>query len=236
MMESKFTPNSLLPLQKSEFTGSDDAELTSLTIGQYFKNVVDNYGDNPAIIVKHQDVSWTYQQYWYEVERVACGLLANGVEPGDRVGIWSPNNIEWSIVQMATARIGAIMVCLNPAYRPDELAFAINNVSVKYLVMAQSFKQSNYVAMLKELAPEIDSQDKNTPKRPLTLAKLPSLKYVYTIGDKPVEGLQAFSALQIEPTEALKSQLEAVESNLSADDNINIQFTSGTTGNPKAQR
>ena len=85
MMESKFTPNSLLPLQKSEFTGSDDAELTSLTIGQYFKNVVDNYGDNPAIIVKHQDVSWTYQQYWYEVERVACGLLANGVEPGDRV-------------------------------------------------------------------------------------------------------------------------------------------------------
>ena len=109
MMESKFTPNSLLPLQKSEFTGSDDAELTSLTIGQYFKNVVDNYGDNPAIIVKHQDVSWTYQQYWYEVERVACGLLANGVEPGDRVGIWSPNNIEWSIVQMATARIGAIM-------------------------------------------------------------------------------------------------------------------------------
>ena len=111
MMESKFTPNSLLPLQKSEFTGSDDAELTSLTIGQYFKNVVDNYGDNPAIIVKHQDVSWTYQQYWYEVERVACGLLANGVEPGDRVGIWSPNNIEWSIVQMATARIGAIMVC-----------------------------------------------------------------------------------------------------------------------------
>ena len=233
MMESKFTPNSLLPLQKSEFTGSDDAELTSLTIGQYFKNVVDNYGDNPAIIVKHQDVSWTYQQYWYEVERVACGLLANGVEPGDRVGIWSPNNIEWSIVQMATARIGAIMVCLNPAYRPDELAFAINNVAVKYLVMAQSFKQSNYVAMLKELAPEIDSQDKNTPKRPLTLAKLPSLKYVYTIGDKPVEGLQAFSALQIEPTEALKSQLEAVESNLSADDNINIQFTSGTTGNPK---
>ena len=235
MMESKFTPNSLLPLQKSEFTGSDDAELTSLTIGQYFKNVVDNYGDNPAIIVKHQDVSWTYQQYWYEVERVACGLLANGVESGDRVGMVSE---QYRMVDRTDGHcgIGAIMVCLNPAYRPDELAFAINNVSVKYLVMAQSFKQSNYVAMLKELAPEIDSQDKNTPRRPLTLAKLPSLKYVYTIGDKPVEGLQAFSALQIEPTEALKSQLEAVESNLKADDNINIQFTSGTTEIRKAQR
>ena len=107
----------------------------------------------------------------------------------DALAVWIDN-------PRATARIGAIMVCLNPAYRPDELAFAINNVSVKYLVMAQSFKQSNYVAMLKELAPEIDSQDKNTPRRPLTLSKLPSLKYVYTIGDKPVEGLQAFSALQ----------------------------------------
>ena len=106
-MESKLQLNTVLPLQKSEFRGPSNADLTSLTIGQYFKKVVDNYGDNPAIIVKHQDVHWTYLQYWREVERVACGLIANGVEPGDRVGIWSPNNIEWSLVQMATARIGA---------------------------------------------------------------------------------------------------------------------------------
>ena len=233
MMESKAEPNTVLPLHKSEFSGPSNAELTSLTIGQYFKKVVDNYSDNPAIVVKHQSVHWTYQQYWREVERVACGLLANGVEPGDRVGIWSPNNIEWSLVQMATARIGAIMVCLNPAYRPDELAFAINNVGVKHLVMAQSFKQSNYVAMLKELAPELGEYTQSQTSSSLALSRLPSLKHIYTIGETPVEGFQAFSKLQVEPTEALQSQLSAIETTLNADDNINIQFTSGTTGNPK---
>ncbi|AXT39174.1 AMP-binding protein [Alteromonas sp. BL110] len=232
-MESKIQPDTALPLQISEFSGPSNAELTTLTIGQYFKKVVDNYADNPAIIVKHQSVHWTYQQYWREVERVACGLLANGVEPGDRVGIWSPNNIEWSLVQMATARIGAIMVCLNPAYRPDELAFAINNVGVKHLVMAQSFKQSNYIAILKELAPELDTGGQSQTDAALSLSKLPSLKHVYTIGETHEDGLQAFSKLQIEPTDALRSQLSAIETTLNADDNINIQFTSGTTGNPK---
>lgn len=232
-MESKMQPNTALPLQKSEFSGPNDAELTSLTIGQYFKKVVDNYGDNPAIIVKHQNVHWTYRQYWREVERVACGLLANGVKTGDRVGIWSPNNIEWSLVQMATARIGAVMVCLNPAYRPDELAFAINNVGVKHLVMAQSFKHSNYIAILKELAPELDSDEQSETDAALSLSKLPSLKHVYIIGETTVDGLKAFSKLQVEPTEALKSQLIDIERTLNAENNINIQFTSGTTGNPK---
>ena len=232
-MESKMQPNTILPLQKSEFSGPSNAELTSLTIGQYFKKVVDNYGDNPAIIVKHQSIHWTYKQYWREVERVACGLLANGVEPGDRVGIWSPNNIEWSLVQMATARIGAIMVCLNPAYRPNELAYAINNVDVKFLIMAQSFKQSNYIAILKELAPELDNDALSQTDAALSLSKLPSLKHVYIIGETSVNGLQAFSKLQVETTEALQSQLADIETTLNADDNINIQFTSGTTGNPK---
>jgi len=232
-MESNRQHHTTLPLQKSEFCGPRDAELTSLTIGQYLKKVVDNYPQNPAIVVKHQGISWTYLQYWNEIERVACGLLANGVQPGDRVGIWSPNNIEWSIVQMATARIGAVMVCLNPAYRPDELAFAINNVQVKYLVMAQSFKQSNYVSILKELAPEIENQSENSADQPLSLSTLPSLKYVYTIGEKPVDGLCTFSALQVQPSEELQRQLSAIESSLTAEDNINIQFTSGTTGNPK---
>ena len=233
MMESDSLPNTSFPLPKSEFIGPKNAELTSLTIGQYFKRVVDNYGDHPAIVVRHQNINWTYKEYWLQIERVACGLLANGVEPGDRVGIWSPNNIEWSIVQMATARIGAIMVCLNPAYRPNELAFAINNVQVKYLVMAQSFKQSNYVAMLKELAPEIEDDRNDSLAQPLSLSMLPSLKFIYTIGDQPVDGLLPFSALQREPTESLRIKLTEIEAELSADDNINIQFTSGTTGNPK---
>ena len=233
MMESDSLPNTSFPLSKSEFIGPKNAELTSLTIGQYFKRVVDNYTDHPAIVVRHQNINWTYKEYWLQIERVACGLLANGVEPGDRVGIWSPNNIEWSIVQMATARIGAIMVCLNPAYRPDELAFAINNVQVKYLVMAESFKQSNYVAMLKELAPEIEDDRNDSLAQPLSLSMLPSLKFIYTIGDQPVDGLLPFSALQREPTESLRIKLTEIEAELSADDNINIQFTSGTTGNPK---
>ena len=226
MMESDSLPNTSFPLSKSEFIGPKNTELTSLTIGQYFKRVVDNYADHPAIVVRHQNINWTYKEYWLQIERVACGLLANGVEPGDRVGIWSPNNIEWSIVQMATARIGAIMVCLNPAYRPDELAFAINNVQVKYLVMAESFKQSNYVAMLKELAPEIEDDRNDSLAQPLSLSMLPSLKFIYTIGDQPVDGLLPFSALQREPTESLRIKLTEIEAELSADDNINIQFTS----------
>lgn len=230
MTDSTTLLETSFPLIKSEYNGPTNTELTSLTIGQYLKRIVDNYSNNLAIVVRHQNVRWSYREYWEQVESVACGLLSDGVKPGDRVGIWSPNNIEWSLVQMATARIGAIMVCLNPAYRPDELAFAVNNVEVKFLIMAQSFKQSDYVSMLQELAPELRNMEEGNA---FVCSKLPSLKQVYTIGNEPVVGLKPFSTLQITPTDTLKRQLTEIENTLSANDDINIQFTSGTTGNPK---
>ena len=158
---------------------------------------------------------------------MATGLLALGVQPGDRVGIWSPNTIEWSLIQYATARMGAIMVCLNPAYRPHELEFAINNVGVKYLVMAESFKSSDYVQMINELVPELTTPDFTGSQR------LPSLQQVIVTSDTPYTGMLPFSALTEMGTSTQLNQLLEIEETLKAGEPVNIQFTSGTTGNPK---
>lgn len=149
------SPSAAFPLTQSYYSGPDNPALSELTIGEHFDNIVDKFPQQDAIVVSHQNIRWDYQTYQREINRVAAGLLAIGVEKGDRVGIWSPNNIEWALIQMATAKIGAIMVCLNPAYRPNELAFALNNVQVKFLVMAQQFKSSDYVQMIYGLAPEL---------------------------------------------------------------------------------
>lgn len=216
------------PLTQSYFKGAEGVPLTNATLGEHFRSIVDKHPDQEAIVVRHQAIRWTYRELWQQVEKVATGLLALGVRSGDRVGIWSPNSIEWSLVQYATARIGAVMVCLNPAYRPHELEFAINNVGVKYLVMAESFKQSDYVQMIQELADE-----PNEAADTLTFSRLPSLKQVILTSPTPQAGMLPFSALYELGTAAQYTALQAIEATLKASDPINIQFTSGTTGNPK---
>ncbi|WP_105189763.1 AMP-binding protein [Pseudoalteromonas sp. T1lg48] len=216
------------PLVISTYSGSTQQALSDLTIGNYLQSIVDTYPENEAIVIRHQNIRWSYRRYLEEIERVATGLLALGVQPGDRVGIWSPNNIEWSLIQMATAKIGAIMVCLNPAYRPHELEFAINNVEVKFLVMAQEFKASNYVEMLYQLAPELTDPNHQGP-----IAKLPSLTRVICIGEQQRCGMLPFAQLQDLGQPQHYQHMRELASQLDANDAINIQFTSGTTGNPK---
>ena len=214
---------------KSYFKGSQASELSPHTIGQYLENIVDNYPERDAIVVCHQELRLSYRQYLAKINQLAASMLAVGIRPGDRIGIWSPNNIEWSLVQFASAKIGAIMVCINPAYRPSELEFVLNNVDCKMLVMAKSFKQSHYVDMIRELAPE----SYHCLFGELQAKRLPALKQLVLIDSEPEPGFMNFTTLMNQATDAHYLEMDAIASNLTADQAINIQFTSGTTGNPK---
>lgn len=225
----KINNSNKLPLQQSYYEGSQSSALINETIGNYFDRIVDNNSDHPAIIVSHQNVRLSYKQYQQQINQLAMGLLALGVKPGDRVGIWSPNNLEWCLTQFATAKIGAIMVCVNPAFRPSELKYALNTVECSTLITASNFKASNYIAMLNELIPELP----NTNPGEIATEALPYLKNIIRIGDEPSPGMFSFTDIMSMPTAAHKYELDAIAATLSADQDINIQFTSGTTGNPK---
>ncbi|MEL3925402.1 AMP-binding protein [Aeromonas enteropelogenes] len=210
-------------------TGPCDQPLLSQTIGTYLQEIAERFPDRPAVVVRHQQIRWSYREYLARIDRLAKGLLALGIKPGDRVGIWSPNNIEWCLVQFATARIGAIMVCINPAYRSYELEFAINNVGCRALICASAFKGSDYLAMLNELAPELAG---SAPGR-LAAARLPTLEMVIRLGEEMTPGMLNFDAVQALGEELDPVVLDRISARLKPEDAINIQFTSGTTGNPK---
>jgi fatty-acyl-CoA synthase len=160
------------------------------------------------------------------VNRLAAGLLSLGIGKGDRVGIWAPNCYEWCLTQFATAKIGAILVCINPAYRTFELEFALNKSSCVALVTAQRYLTSNYAGMLAELAPELSI---SAPSR-LSAIRLPHLKHVIAMGDVPPPGMWKFADICARGD---TGPLAEIARTLSPDDAINIQFTSGTTGMPK---
>ncbi|BEJ50806.1 hypothetical protein Ri1_34050 [Aeromonas dhakensis] len=209
--------------------GPCDQPLLHQTIGAYLQEVAERFPERPAVVVRHQQIRWNYREYLTQIDRLALGLLALGIRPGDRVGIWSPNNIEWCLVQFATARIGAIMVCINPAYRSYELAFAINNVGCRALICASAFKGCDYLAMLGELAPELAS----CPPGRLTSSRLPSLEMVIRLGEEQSAGMLNFPEVLALGDRQDPAWLARVAATLKPDDAINIQFTSGTTGNPK---
>jgi fatty-acyl-CoA synthase len=164
-------------------------------------------------------------------DEIAAGLLALGVERGDRVGIWAPNCIEWLLVQLGTARIGAILVNINPAYRTSELEHALAKTQCRVLVMAAALKSSDYVAMVRSLAPEIDAAQ---GQQPLRLRRFPKLERLVLIGGgTPPPGYMPFKELATLAGPAHRNRLAGISAALDPDDAINIQFTSGTTGLPK---
>ncbi|WP_425469292.1 AMP-binding protein [Pseudoalteromonas neustonica] len=221
--------NDMNNLVISQYRGSQTPDLIESTIGNYFDSIVDNNPEHLAIVVHHQNIRLSYREYQQKINQLAMGLLSIGVKPGDRVGIWSPNNLEWCLTQFATAKIGAIMVCINPAYRPNELQFALNTVECSTLITASCFKASNYLAMLNELLPELE----HTEPGMLNAKNLPYLKNIIRIGNEAAPGMFSFNQIMNMPTDAQKLALVTLAATLKPEQDINIQFTSGTTGSPK---
>jgi fatty-acyl-CoA synthase len=216
-------------LEKSYYCGASTAQIIYETIGGFFDRVAEKYPDNKALILRHQGVEWTYAELQHRVDQLASGLLALGIVPGDRVGIWGPNSAEWVLTQLATAKIGAIMVCINPAYRLYELEYALNKVECKALITDESFKTSDYLGMLNTLAPELEYCAPGA----LASTKLPKLKHVIRMGTSSSAGMHNFDQICELATDADRAALLGLQTQLKPDDAINIQFTSGTTGNPK---
>jgi len=216
-------------LEMSYFKGVNTPELIDQTIGDLFDRVAARFSGREALVVRHQNIRWTWSEYHGEVEKLAKGLLALGIGQGDRVGIWAPNCHEWCLTQFATAKIGAILVCINPAYRVFELEYALNKSGCRAIIAAEKFKSSHYLEMLQRLAPELDSC---APGR-LESRTLPQLEIVTRMGMESTPGMYNFGNVCRMGGEAEATRLKEIQSSLSAQDVINIQFTSGTTGNPK---
>jgi fatty-acyl-CoA synthase len=213
----------------SYLRGADQPPLSYITIPALLRQAVALYGPRDALVCPAEGVRLSYYELDRAVDELAGGFLAMGLARGDRVGIWAPNRSEWVLTQFATARLGLILVNINPAYRVAELEFALHKVGCKVLVTARSFKSSDYLAMLRDLMPELDRAE---PGR-LDAAKLPALRGVIVLGDRPVAGCLAFDDVRRLGGPAQQLRLSGLTETLSPDDAINIQFTSGTTGAPK---
>ena len=209
--------------------GAVDTPLLADTIGSAFDRTVERHGDSIALVVSHQQVVWSYAELASNVEAFAAGLFRLGLVRGDRIGIWAPNCVEWTVTQYAAAKLGLILVNLNPAYRVTEIEFALNKAGCKALVLADRFKASDYIQMLRTLAPELDS---SVPGR-LKAERLPNLEIVIQLGSGSLRGVFRFDEVRTLGKDVDRQLLIDTAARLDCDDPINIQFTSGTTGSPK---
>ena len=221
---------SITPTQGlSHVKGPTGRPLLEATIPDFLAEVIRRHGDRPAAVFSQTGDRWSYIEFADKVDQMAAGLLALGLYKGDRVGIWSPNRPEWLLAQFATARIGVILVNINPAYRLSELEYALNKTGAKAIIAATRFKSSEYIEMLQELAPELALAE---PGR-LRSKRLPHLRTVIQIGDGPALGCVHFDELMARGDGGQRARLDAISQGLDQSDPINIQFTSGTTGAPK---
>ncbi|HSD49071.1 MAG TPA: AMP-binding protein [Actinomycetota bacterium] len=200
----------------SYVSGPSERPLLPRTIGQELDHARGLHGGLEALVARHQGLRYTYAELHAEAERVARALMALGVRAGDRVGIWSPNRAEWVITQYGAAKAGAILVNVNPAYKTQELGFILDRAGVSVLVSARAFRSTDYLAMLEQVRPD-----------------LPGLRHVVLLGEAPGPWATSWDAFLARADETSLEDLREREATLDFDDPINIQYTSGTTGQPK---
>jgi fatty-acyl-CoA synthase len=213
----------------SYVSGASDAPLIGATIGEKIDEARALWGDHEALVSPSHGVRLTWRQLADQVDALAAGFLALGLERGDRIGVWSLNRPEWTLTQFAAAKAGLILVTINPAYRLHELEYALAKVGCSALVTATEFKTSNYMEMVNTLAPELAKSEPG----PLRALKLPKLRAVIQIGGPKASGTIAFEDVAKMGRDRHREQLAELAEELQFDDPINIQFTSGTTGSPK---
>lgn len=210
-------------------SGISDTPLLGLTIGDMFDETATRYPANPALIARQQQIHLNYSELQIQVNHCAKGLMRLGIQKGQRVGIWAPNRAEWCITQFATAKLGAILVNLNPSYRLHEIEYALTQSECSTIVISPAFKTSNYTEMLYTLAPELKTCEPGN----LKAAKLPALTTVIRLGPEKAPGMFTWDDVMAMGDAISDEQLHEVQSQQEFDDPINIQYTSGTTGFPK---
>ena len=215
--------------QPSYTRGRQDHPLLTLTIGQAFDATVALHGEREALVVRHQGVRYSWRELAAEVDVHARALMALGVEVGERVGIWAPNCAQWCILQLATAKVGAILVNINPAYRVGELEYVLRQSGCRWLVCADAFKTSDYHAMVQELVPELATHALGE----LASERLPDLRGVISLAAEPPSGFLPWAALAGRAGAVEVESYQARQQGLQFDQPVNIQYTSGTTGAPK---
>ncbi|HUZ11836.1 MAG TPA: AMP-binding protein [Caulobacteraceae bacterium] len=209
--------------------GADTPPLIEATIGRALDEAAERWGEREALVLAEQGLRFTWAELATRAEALAAGLLALGLAPGERIGIWSPNCAQWVLTQFAAAKAGLVLVTINPAYRLSELEYTLNKVGVTALVAAERFKTGDYAAMVEELAPELRV---STPGA-LKAVRLPSLKAAIKIGGAARSGWLDFDELEPLAGAGERRRLADIAARLDRREAINIQFTSGTTGLPK---
>src|SRR5437879_5259708 len=198
--------------------GNSGPPLIGKTSGALLDEVTAVDGSREALVVAHQKIRWTYSELKARSDAFASGLLALGLEPGDRVGIWAPNCAEWTVAQFATAKAGLILVNVNPAYRLSELEHALRVVGCRALITAARFKTSDYIAMIRELVPELSNGSSE-----LKSSRLPELRYVISIAGKH-DGCFAFDWILERGKQAGNARLDTIAATIQIDDGVHIQL------------
>ncbi|MDD2050009.1 AMP-binding protein [Pseudomonas putida] len=215
--------------QPSYTQGRQDKPLLAMTIGQAFDNTVSRFAEREALVVRHQQLRYSWQQLADSVDLHARALMALGLKTGDRLGVWAPNCAQWCIAQFASAKIGVILVNINPAYRTSELEYVLKQSGCQWLICAGAFKTSDYHAMLAELLPDLGGQQPGH----LSCERLPELRGLISLDATPPAGFLPWAQLSALAAQTTAADYQARQHSLQFDQPVNIQYTSGTTGFPK---